>query len=62
MLATLVVVAGSYFGWNWFQHQPKPILTAYEVKAPSLTLYDENKKTLVNPLQIVFAESDLAPI
>lgn len=61
VLATLIIVAGSYFGWNWYQHQPKPILTAYEVKAPSLTLYDENNKPVVNPLQIVFAES-AAPV
>ena len=61
ILATLIVVAGSYFGWNWYQHQPKPILTAYEVKAPSLTLYDENNKAVINPLQIVFAES-AAPV
>ena len=28
ILSTLIIVAGGYFGWDWYQHQPKPILTS----------------------------------
>jgi len=60
-LSVLIVVAGGYFGWHWYQQLPKPVLTAYEVKPPSVTIYDENNKPVIYPLQIAFAES-VAPV
>ncbi|BCM24873.1 alpha-2-macroglobulin [Methyloradius palustris] len=61
ILPVLIVVAGGYFGWHWYQQLPKPVLTAYEVKPPSVTIYDENNKPIVYPFQIAFAES-VAPV
>ena len=61
VLGSLLVVGGSYFGWQYYQHMPKPVLTAYEVKAPALSIYDENGKLYTNPLVIAFAES-VAPV
>lgn len=62
VLATaFVIIAASYLGWHWYEQQPKPVLTAYQVIAPSVTTYDDNNKPYVQPLQIVFAES-VAPV
>lgn len=61
IISTLLIVGGSYYGWHWYQQLPKPVLTAYQVKAPSVTLYDENGKPVVYPFEIAFAES-VAPV
>ncbi|MFA6180152.1 MAG: hypothetical protein WC696_11135, partial [Candidatus Methylopumilus sp.] len=32
VLSALLGVGGSYYGWQWYQQLPKPVLTAYQVK------------------------------
>ena len=47
VLGSLLIVGGSYFGWQYYQHMPRPVLTAYEVKSPAVSTYDENGKLYI---------------
>jgi len=56
----LAAIAG-WYGFKWYQAQPKPAVTQYEVKAPAVTTYDEYGKPQTEPLVITFRES-AAPV
>jgi hypothetical protein len=61
ILGLVAVGAAGLYGWKWYQAQPKPVMTKYEVKAPAVTTFDENGKPQVNPLVVSFNES-AAPV
>lgn len=68
LLVALALLVGGWFGWQWYQHRPRPIEPArisFEVKAPAITEYaaqpDGNPKLIVHPLEVDFSGS-AAPI
>ena len=49
LLALVLLAAGSWFGWQWYQHRPRPPepqRITWQVKAPELTDYT------VQPIEI----------
>ena len=68
LLGLILLVAAGWFGWQWYQHRPKPIepnRITFEVKAPPVTDFatEENgtPKITIHPLDVVFSGSS-API
>ena len=68
LLVALVLAAAGWFGWQRYQHRPKPIepdRITLEVKAPAVTGYatqaDNTPKITIHPLEVVFSHS-AAPI
>ncbi|TPG04688.1 alpha-2-macroglobulin family protein [Rhodanobacter glycinis] len=68
LLAALILLVGGWFGWQWYQHRPRPVepeRITFEVKAPAITEYaaqaDGNPKITIHPLEIDFSRS-AAPI
>ena len=67
-LITLVVLIGGWFGWQWYQHRPRPVEPAritFEVKAPAVTEYEAqpngSPRITIHPLEVAFSGS-AAPI
>jgi uncharacterized protein YfaS (alpha-2-macroglobulin family) len=67
-LAAVAVLIAAWFGWQWYQHRPKPIepeRITFEAKAPPLTDYltqpDGTPKITTHPLEVTFSAS-AAPI
>lgn len=56
-LLAIALLAASYFGWQWYQKQPKPVLTAYTVTAPLAPTYDDLGRAYPSDLIITFKES-----
>jgi uncharacterized protein YfaS (alpha-2-macroglobulin family) len=61
LLGLLLAATAGWYGVKWYQSQPKPVLTKYEVKPPAVTTYDENGKASIHPLIVAFNES-AAPV
>ncbi|MEO9216032.1 MAG: MG2 domain-containing protein, partial [Rhodanobacter sp.] len=68
LLAALVLLVGGWFGWQWYQHRPRPIepeRITFEVKAPAITEYaaqpNGTPKITIHPLEVAFSRS-AAPI
>ena len=68
LFAALILAVGGWFGWQWYQHRPRPVepeRIAFEVTAPAITEYaaqpDGNPKITIHPLDIGFSAS-AAPI
>ena len=63
LLALVLLAAGSWFGWQWYQHRPRPPepqRISWEVKAPELTDYTV-QPIVIHPLELTFSGS-AAPI
>ncbi|MDR1076671.1 MAG: alpha-2-macroglobulin [Xanthomonadaceae bacterium] len=60
MLCLGGLAVGSWYGWQWYQKQPKPHTVAYEVQAPDITNY-HRQPLKFNALRILFTES-VAPL
>ncbi|QDQ81743.1 MG2 domain-containing protein [Paraburkholderia megapolitana] len=66
-LAVIVLALASWFGWQWYQHRPKPVEPehiTFSVKAPPVTRYvgdDGTPKITISPLEIDMSHS-AAPI
>jgi len=60
-VAILAVLVGGVWAWRWYQNQPKPVLVAFEVTAPTPTCYDCDPPGAPNPLLVRF-ESSTAPL
>jgi hypothetical protein len=55
--ATVLVLGGTYAGWRWYEHRPRPIETAFTVTAPQLTCYECEPPAKPNPLLVTFSGS-----
>lgn len=60
LLALLLVSAGLWTAWDWYQHLPQPQTVQSSIFAPSLTNYEADKPE-VAPLVIRFSDS-VAPL
>lgn len=63
LVGALVLGAGGWFGWQWYQHRPRPVEPAritFAVEAPALTDYATQPIT-IHPLTLNFSGS-AAPI
>jgi len=67
-LATVLFIIAAWFGWQWYQHRPKPIepeRITFQAKVPALTDYvtqpDGTPKITIHPLDVAFSAS-AAPI
>ncbi len=68
LLIALMLAAGGWFGWRWYQHRPRPAepeRITWEVKAPPVTDYvmqdNGTPKITIHPLEVDFSHS-AAPI
>jgi len=63
LVAALVLGAGGWFGWHWYQNRPKPSEPSritMSVEAPAITDYTQQPITF-HPLTVTFSQS-AAPI
>lgn len=56
-LALVLLTAGGIFGWHYYQSQPKPVMTTFEIDPPGASTYDERGKPYPYPLIVRFSES-----
>src|SRR5437868_1360421 len=56
-VAGLAFIAGGLWLWRWYESQPKPVLVAFEVTAPTVTCYACEPPGKPRPLIIQFASS-----
>ncbi|MDR2219096.1 MAG: alpha-2-macroglobulin [Methylobacillus sp.] len=61
ILGLLVIAAGGWYGYKWYESQPKPVMTTYEIEHPAATAYDDTGKQYIQPLAVIFSES-AAPV
>ncbi len=59
-LALIVLALAGWFGWQWYQHRPRPQQMTFEVTAPAITDYSEDTP-VIQPLVVTFSGS-AAPI
>lgn len=57
----IVLLAGSYLLWQWYERRPRPVEVAYTVTAPAITCYACEPPGQPNPLIVQF-ESSTAPL
>ncbi|HVF15286.1 MAG TPA: alpha-2-macroglobulin [Steroidobacteraceae bacterium] len=58
VLATVaLLIAGSWYGWQWYQRQPKPVEVGFTVMPPPVTCYACDPPGPPNPLLVQFAQS-----
>lgn len=61
--ASLLIIAGGWFGWHWYKHRPRPhepVRITWKVDAPDVTDYTKQPIT-IHPLEVEFSAS-AAPI
>jgi uncharacterized protein YfaS (alpha-2-macroglobulin family) len=62
MAAAVVVLAlTAFFGWRWYQAQPKPVEVTFDVTPPAVTCYACDPPGTPNPLVVLF-DSSAAPL
>ena len=54
---SLIVIAGAFAGWRWYQTLPKPQLVNVEIVAPARTCYECDPPGTPQPLLLKFSES-----
>jgi uncharacterized protein YfaS (alpha-2-macroglobulin family) len=57
MAGLVALVAGAWFGWQWYKNRPQPVLTTFAVSAPGLTCYVCEPPGPPNPLVVTFSAS-----
>src|SRR5580698_4644189 len=64
LLVVLVLAAGGWYGWQWYQHRPKPAepeRITIEAKDPPITDYttqdNGTPKITIHPLEVDFSHS-----
>ena len=60
VVAIIVLAVAGWFGWQWYQHRPRPQQMTFQVTAPGVTYYSQ-KTPVIRPLVVVFSGS-AAPI
>ncbi|MGC1550547.1 MAG: MG2 domain-containing protein, partial [Rhodanobacter sp.] len=63
LLALVLLAAGSWYGWQWYKHRPRPQephRISWQVHAPELTDYTK-QPIVIHPLELSFSGS-AAPI
>ncbi|WP_081413108.1 alpha-2-macroglobulin [Chitinilyticum aquatile] len=60
LLCSAAVAAGGWYGWKWYESQPKPLLVEVQLTAPEPTDYEVERPS-PNPLVIEFSEA-VAPL
>jgi alpha-2-macroglobulin len=61
VLGVLLISAGGYGGWRWYQAQPKPVTVDVQVTAPARTCYECEPRKPPNPATLTFSTS-VAPL
>ncbi|MGN6328963.1 MAG: Ig-like domain-containing protein, partial [Rhodanobacter sp.] len=60
VLALVGLALAGWFGWQWYQHRPRPQQMTFEVTAPAVTDYSQDTP-VIQPLVVTFSGS-AAPI
>lgn len=57
MAGIVVLIAGAWYGWQWYKSRPQPVLTEFAFSAPGLTCYACEPPGPPNPLVVTFSAS-----
>ena len=55
--ATVVVLAGGYAGWRWYENRPRPVETTFTVTPPERTCYECEPPGKPQPVVVSFSGS-----